>query len=129
MDEILYNALTKYYHALELKGYMANSHAVKLLILIFFRDFVFHDYRGLITKEDYHLIEKALDCIYGSTCLIPYPDYLKMGKLYLGEMTEMAQRVKTLEDTPVLKLLNTEDAESNPNSDVLVVTDDEDTDK
>ena len=129
MDEILYNALTKYYHALELKGYMANSHAVKLLILIFFRDFIFHDYRGLITKEDYHLIEKALDCIYGSTCLIPYPDYLKMGKLYLGEMTEIAQRVKTLEDTPVLKLLNTEDAESNPNSDVLVVTGDEDTDK
>ena len=129
MDEILYNALTKYYHALELKGYMANSHAVKLLILIFFRDFVFHDYRGLITKEDYHLIEKALDCIYGSTCLIPYPDYLKMGKLYLGEMTEMAQRVKTLEDTPVLKLLNPEDAESNPNSDVLIVTSDEDTDK
>lgn len=129
MDEILYNTLTKYYHALELKGYMANSHAVKLLILIFFRNFVFHDYRGLITKEDYHLIEKALDCIYGSTCLIPYPDYLKMGKLYLGEMTEMAQRVKTLEDTPVLKLLNTEDAESNPNSDVLVVTGDEDTDK
>ena len=129
MDEILYNALTKYYHALELKGYMANSHTVKLLILIFFRDFVFHDYRVLITKEDYRLIEKALDCIYGSTCLIPYPDYLKMGKLYLGEMTEMAQRVKTLEDTPVLKLLNTEDAESNPNSDVLVVTGDEDTDK
>lgn len=129
MDEILYNALTKYYHALELKGYMANSHAVKLLILIFFRDFVFHDYRGLITKEDYHLIEKALDCIYGSTCLIPYPDYLKMGKLYLGEMTEIAQRVKTLEDTPVLKLLDTEDAESNPNSDVLVITGDEDTDK
>ena len=129
MDEILYNALTKYYHALELKGYMANSHAVKLLILIFFRDFVFHDYRGLITKEDYHLIEKALDCIYGSACLIPYPDYLKMGKLYLGEMTEIAQRVKTLEDTPVLKLLDTEDAESNPNSDVLVITGDEDTDK
>lgn len=129
MDEILYNALTKYYHALELKGYIANSHAVKLLILIFFRDFVFHDYRGLITKEDYHLIEKALNCIYGSTCLIPYPDYLKMGKLYLGEMTEMAQRVKTLEDTPVLKLLNPEDSESNPNSDVLVVTGDADTDK
>ena len=129
MDEILYNALTKYYHALELKGYMANSHAVKLLILIFFRDFVFRDYRGLITKEDYHLIEKALNCIYGSTCLIPYPDYLKMGKLYLGEMTEIAQRVKTLEDTPVLKLLDTEDAESNPNSDVLVITGDEDTDK
>ena len=41
----------------------------------------------------------------------------------------MAQRVKTLEDTPVLKLLDTEDAESNPNSDVFVITGDEDTDK
>lgn len=126
MDEIIYDALGRYYHALELKGYMSYGNMQKLLVLIFYRDFVFHDYRGLLTKEDYHLIERALDCLYGSTCLIPYPDYLKMGKLYLGEMTEMAQRVKTLEDTPVLKLLNPEDSESNPDSDVLVVAGDED---
>lgn len=126
MDEIIYDALGRYYHALELKGYMSYNNMQKLLLLIFYRDFVFHDYRGLLTKEDYHLIERALDCLYGSTCLIPYPDYLKMGKLYLGEMTEMAQRVKTLEDTPVLKLLNPEDSESNPDSDVLVVAGDED---
>ena len=35
----------------------------------------------------------ALDCLFGSTCLIPYPDYLKMGKLHLGDMTEVSQRI------------------------------------
>lgn len=129
MDEMIYNTLSYYFHALEVKGYMPFRDSVKALLLIFYRDFVFNDFRARITEEDYHLIEKALDCLYGTTCLIPYPDYLKMGKLYLGEMTEIAQRVKTLEDTPVLKLLDTEDAESNPNSDVLVITGDEDTDK
>jgi len=103
MDEILYNSLSSYYHALELKGYMPDIQSQKLLVLAFYRDFCYQDYRGLISKEDYYLIEKALDCLWGSSCLIPYPDYLKMGKLHLGEMTEMAQRVKILEDTEVLK--------------------------
>ncbi len=121
MDEILYEALTKYYHALEVQGYMPNTHSFKLLALIFYRDFVYHDYRGLLSKEDYRLIERALDCIYGTSCLIPYPDYLKMGKLHIGEMTEMANRVKTLEDTDVVKVIhNLSDAEGDINSDVII---------
>lgn len=123
MDNILYNALSSYYHALELKGYMPFRDSQKLLILGFYRDFVFHDYRGLITKDDYHLIEKALDCLYGSSCLIPYPDYLKMGKLHLGEMTEMAQRVKALEETEVLKPL---DADGTVDSDIIITSVDDD---
>ena len=103
MDEMLYSAFSNYFHALEMKGYMSYSQMQKLLVLSFYRDFVFSDYRGILTKEDYHLIEQALDCLYGTTCLIPYPDYLKMSKLHLGEMTEMAQRVKNIEDTEVLK--------------------------
>lgn len=124
MDEIVYNALQKYYKSLELKGYMPDSDVMKLLILSFYNDFVYNDYRGYITAEDYHIIEKALNCIFGSTCLIPYPDYMKMAKLYLGQTSEIAQRLKTLEDTSVLKLLDVADAESNPNSDVIVVSDD-----
>ena len=121
MDEILYEALSKYYHALELKGYMSKAHSFKLLALIFYRDFVFHDYRGLLSKKDYRLIEKALDCIYGTSCLIPYPDYLKMGKLHLGEMTEMAQRVKALEDTDVVKVIHDAGSDEEGNqSDTIV---------
>lgn len=125
MDEILYEALTKYYHALELKGYISISHSAKLLIMTFYRDLVFHDYRGTLSKRDYCLIEKALDCIYGTSCLIPYPDYLKMGKLHLGEMTEMAQRVKALEDTKVLKVIHDLDSvNATPLSDVVITEED-----
>lgn len=124
MDEILFEALTKYYHALELKGYMAMPQSAKLLVMCFYRDFMFHDYRGLLSKRDYCLIERALDCIYGTSCLIPYPDYLKMGKLHLGEMTEMAQRVKTIEDTNVVKVIHDLGSVSDDiQSDVLIMED------
>ena len=105
MDEMVYNALSRYYNALGYKGYMSWSHAVKLLVLLFYWEFIYHDYRCHLSKADYHLIEKALNCLYGTTCLIPYPDYLKMGKLHLGDMAELACRVKTLENTDVVKLM------------------------
>ena len=125
MGEILYEALSKYYHALGLKGYMSKAHSNKLLILAFFWDFTYNDYRGILSKEDYCLIEKALDCIYGTSCLIPYPDYLKMGKLHLGEMTEMSQRIKTLEDTNVVKIMHDLENTGDVQSDVMIVTNDE----
>ena len=122
MDNILYDALSSYYHALELKGYMSHDHAQRLLLLIFYRDFTLKDYRGLLSKDDYHLIERALDCLWGSSCLIPYPDYLKMSKLCLGGTTEMTQRIKNLEDTKVLKAF---DADST-SGDIIIVEDEED---
>lgn len=126
MGEIVYEALSKYYHALELKGYMSKAQSDKLLVLAFYWDFMYHDYRGLLSKCDYRLIERALDCLYGTSCLIPYPDYLKMGKLHLGEMTEMAQRVKILEDTNVVKVINDlGSVDENPQSDVVITMEDE----
>ena len=119
MDEMIYEASGKYYNALSKTGYMSYANTVKLLLLMFYRDFVFTDYRGLLSNEDYHLIEQALNCLYGTTCLIPYPDYLKMGKLHLGEVTELAQRVKTLEDTNVLKAF---DADGTGDSDIVITS-------
>lgn len=122
MDNIVYNALYGYYNALDKLGYMPEADTQSLLVLSFYRDFVFSDYKGLITKEDYHLIEKALDCLYGSACLIPYPDYLKMGKLHIGETTELANRVKALENTEVLKAF---DAEGPSESDIIIISEEE----
>ena len=109
MDELIYNGVGSYYNTLEKTGYMSYANMQKLLLLIFYRDFVFHDYRGLLSKEDYRLIERALDCLWGSTCLIPYPDYLKMGKLHLGEMTEVGQRLRNIENTKVVKVKTPEE--------------------
>ena len=125
MDRIVYNTLSNYFHALEQIGYISSKDSQKALILSFYRDFVYCDYRGLLNKDDYRLIEKALDCLYGSTCLIPYPDYLKMGKLHIGEMTEMAQRVKTLEDTDVVKVIHSDESDKNEQPQMLLMTDED----
>lgn len=87
---------------------MNNSHAQKLLLLIFYRDFTLKDYRGLLSKDDYHLIERALDCLWGSSCLIPYPDYLKMSKLCLGQVSELGQRLDKLEELKILEVFDSE---------------------
>ena len=126
MDELIFNALCQYYDVLGKVGYYKYTDVFKLLVLIFYRDFVFGDYRGILSRADYMLIERALNCLFGTTCLIPYPDYLKMGKLHLGEITEMAQRVKNLEDTDVLKLIHDiESAEGDVQTDIVVIAEDE----
>lgn len=119
MDNIIYNAITQYYTALSKLGYYKYGDVFSLLVLCFLRDFVYQDYRGILSKSDYNIIEKALNCLFGSNCLIPYPDYLKMGKLHIGEMTEMAHRVKTLEETEVLKAFDGDDE----NSDIMILSD------
>lgn len=126
MGEMIYNALCRYFNVLEKTGYMAIDNALKLLVLIFYRDFVYSDYRCTITKDDYRLIERALNCLYGTTCLIPYPDYLKMGKLHLSEVTELACRIKALEDEKVVKVIhNLDSVKEDIYSDVMVVMGDD----
>ena len=121
MDNIVFNTISDYYKILQRRGYHSYADVKKILVLSFYWNFVTSDYRGLIEKKDYSLIERALNCLFGSTCLIPYPDYLKMGKLHIGEMTEMDHRVKTLEDTEVLKAF----AGDNENSDIVILSEDE----
>lgn len=123
MGEMVYDSISHYYTALSKMGYYPYQDVYSLLLLCFYRDFVFEDYRGELSREDYHTIERALNCLFGRNCLIPYPDYLKMGKLHLGEMTEMAHRVKALEEEPVLKLIHNLGSVDNADtsSDVRVV--------
>ena len=121
MDNIIYNAITQYYTAISKLGYYKYGDVFSLLVLCFLRDFVYQDYRGILSRSDYNVIEKALSCLFGSNCLIPYPDYLKMGKLHIGEMTELANRVRTLEDTKVLKAFDG----SEEDSDIMILAEEE----
>jgi hypothetical protein len=97
MDEFVYQSISRYFHILGIKGYLSYRDVSRLLVLLFYHHLIYDDYRGYISEEDYTQIGVALNCLYGSTCLIPYPDYLKMGKLKLGELTELAYRTKSLE--------------------------------
>lgn len=101
MDEFVYKATSDYFHALEKLGYLSKDKVDSLLVLLFYYNLIYKDYRGFIKEEHYHIIEKALNCLYGVNCLIPYPDYLKMGKLKLGEMTEIISRINALANLEV----------------------------
>jgi len=99
MGEYVYEALSRYYNVLEKTGHMAYSEAQKLLVLLFYKDYIFNDYRGVLCQGDYVVMKYALDCLFGSNCLMPYPDYLKMGKLKMGDICELTERVKNLEES------------------------------
>ena len=119
---MIFYALTGYYKTLSKLGYYRYDDVFRILILCFIRDFVFQDYRGILSREDYYEIEQALNCLFGTNCLIPYPDYLKMEKLHLGSMTELAQRVSNLEDTDVLKQF---DADGTGDSDIIILAEED----
>lgn len=101
MDKVLYDSLYRYFSTLTSVGNVSYNNVNKLLVLIFYKHFIYEDYRGNLSKEDYSIIEKALDCLFGSTCLIPYPNYLEMGKLHLGDMTEIAHKITGIKDNIV----------------------------
>lgn len=93
MDLFIYNAINHYFKVLEVTGYYKIKDVRKLLVLIFLYSLLFEDYRGKVSEKDYSIFDKALECLYGTTCLIPYTDYLKMGKLKLGEWAELISRL------------------------------------
>lgn len=100
MGERVYNSLTSYFTSLKNIGYKKQSDVNRLLVFIAIQELLDNDFRGLVSEEDYDIINKALYCLYGSTCLIPYPDYYNnrtMRTMYTGSMSELAHRVEGLE--------------------------------
>lgn len=101
MDEMTYQAISKYFTHLSNVGYFNQSNVNKLLLLTFIQELVDYDFRGLISEEDYNDINKALYCLYGSSCLIPYPDYYNTKRrrtMYIGSISELTHRVEALEE-------------------------------
>lgn len=76
MDKVLYESLSRYFNILSKLGYMNYTDVNKLLILIFIYDLLESDCNSFITEDEYRVIDNALYCLYGSTCLIPYPEYI-----------------------------------------------------
>ena len=70
MDNYVYNILKNYFHVLESTGYVGSKEGEKLLIVSFYNKFVAKN------TDDKRTIELALNCLYNSSCFIPYPDYI-----------------------------------------------------
>lgn len=102
MDNITFESVSKYFTHLSNVGYFRQSNVDKLILLIFMQELIDRDFRGLVSEDDYKDINKALYCLYGSNCLIPYPDYYNTKTrrtMYIGSMSELAHRVEALEDS------------------------------
>ena len=100
MVNYLYEALCKYFGHLCNTGYAKQSEVDKLLLLALIRKMVDCDFRGLIDKTDYDIINKTLYKLYGTSCLTPYPDYYNCKTkriMYNCSISELVHRVERLE--------------------------------
>lgn len=78
----VFSAFMSYFNALSNFGYKKNSDVNKLLIYSFIQEMLTEEMRYYITEEDYRKIEQALYCLYGSSCLLPYPKYISNANLF-----------------------------------------------
>lgn len=103
MVEYTYNALCAYFNRLCNVGYMKQSEVDKLLLLTFIQRMVDCDFRGYLNPEDYNTINAVLYKLYGTSCLMPYPDYYNNKDkriMYTCSISELAHRISELEKRP-----------------------------
>lgn len=80
----LYNSLKKYYNHLFNTGYAVPSDTEKLLVYTFIEEIFEYSLVPYIEEEDYLTIGNALNCLYGSTCVLPHPE-IKCSNYFLPE--------------------------------------------
>ena len=122
MDDVLYSSILKYFNTLSSTGYISYNDVDKLLLLVTIEEFIYNDFRGFITENDYREIEKFLYKIFGTSCLTPYPNYCNnytMNKLHLGDISELSYRVSVNEDN-IEELQNTKVVKVIPSEDKIV---------
>ena len=101
MDNVVYESIKRYFTSLSMFGYKSYNDTYKLLYIISIRDFIYNDFRGLITENDYRIIGRSLYNVFGTTCLLPYPQFCKskgMNNLHLGSITELAHMVQRTQE-------------------------------
>lgn len=75
-----YDSLDRYFVSLTVTGYRSYTEVYKLLILCFIEELLY-SFPGLVSEKDYRLFSRVLESIYGTSCLIPYPDYKKVAEI------------------------------------------------
>ena len=76
------NFISYYFNALTQFGYKKQSDVNKLLVFNFIGEMLTKEMRYFITEKDYRTMEQALSCLYGSSCLMPYPLYANDDSLF-----------------------------------------------
>lgn len=69
-----YTAVSRYFGRLANFGYIPDVEVERVLALIAIKDLV---NRYLLNEQQYRIAEEALNCLWGSSCMLPYPEYIK----------------------------------------------------
>lgn len=97
------NAVNKYFHTLSNLGYKKDKEVNSLIILLFLEEFLCSPMAQFITEQDYNTIDKALYCLYGTSCMIPYPDYKKT---YIDVIKSMPDEYR-ISENEILRMTET----------------------
>lgn len=90
-----FNAVSRYFHTLSNLGYKKDKDIDSLIVYLFLEELLYGSMSQFITETDYNIINKALYCLYGTSCMIPYPDYEKS---YYSVVRQMLNGYRILED-------------------------------
>lgn len=75
LNKLVADSLERYFTVLGSVGYVSDTNTNKLILLQFLQEFL-QEYQGYITEADYTKIESILQCLAGSSCLIPFKEYM-----------------------------------------------------
>lgn len=76
LDNLAYIGVSNYFKALSTFGYKSYKEVDKLLVLLFIEGLLRGPLSMYIDDCDYKTITNVLYCLFGSTCLIPYPEFV-----------------------------------------------------
>lgn len=78
LNILLNNSLYDYYKLLSNFGNKTYKDVFKLIIVSYIRDILYNtELKESMTESEYHDIHKCLYILYGTTCLLPFPEYTK----------------------------------------------------
>ena len=69
LTNLSYEALHRYFTRLSQSGYMKYTNVESLIVLLYIQELV-KDYD--LDIEEQTIVDKALSCLQGSNCMIPY---------------------------------------------------------
>ncbi len=75
LNNLAYISTNNYFQSLSTLGYKGYNEVNKLLVLLFIEDLLNGPFDLYIDEDDYKVITNILYCLFGSTCLIPYPEF------------------------------------------------------
>ena len=76
LDNLAYTGVSNYFEIISKVGYKSDKEVNKLLTFLFIEDLINGPLSIYIEEEDYKTIVNALYCLFGSTCLVPYPEFI-----------------------------------------------------